>query len=122
MLHPPDVNSAKKVTESAGSVVEYEEITDSMILQARQKHPPRQALHPILPAATPALIYATPAKPTENVTIVPMATGDLTPNNAAQQCVPPIVQCHDDSIRLAQNSAYQMAKQHQHAGRSRVSS
>ena len=150
LYHPPDVNHAEKVIENqktASSVVEYEEITDSMIIQARQKHPPTRALRPILPAAileTPAtlatsmssgtqftptmcqqqgqrledtLMYAIP-KTTENITTVILAMGDHT-HNTAQQCVQPTTQCHDDSIQLTQNSAYQiMAKQHHHAERS----
>ena len=123
-------NSAKKVLENqktASSVVEYEEISDSMIIQARQKNA-------LPPAAIPAtqitsmssgtqgqhledtLMYAIP-KTTENITTVILAMGDHT-HNTAQQCVQPTTQCHDDSIQLTQNSAYQMVKQHHHVERS----
>ena len=162
LIHSSNMTFAKKVIkdEESPGCVEYEEISDNMIVQARDKHLIKSSTCPTLPPPPPPpppvperpATQTTPAKQTTpatqsaaetQATSVPsgtcyyasvedtiiyatpkhtsgstsMATRDLTPS-AAQLCVPPIVQCHDSSIPLTQNSAYQVVKQHTHAERS----
>ena len=101
--------------------VVYEEISDSVVIQGRQKyssadalcHKPPETEIPETPTAqaTPILPSATPFSPKfqqqsqhpEDTSIyaIPEPMGDLMP----KQCVP-----HNDNIKLVQNSAYQKAK------------
>ena len=137
LLRSSDVKFTEKVIKDKKSAgrVEYEEISDIMIMQAREKHLKESSCtHAACPTLPPPPIPARPATQTTPTTSATratlvlsyqqeqsedriyatpnfnMATRDLTPN-AAQQCVLPIIQCHDNNISLTQNSAYQISKQ-----------
>ena len=135
LLHiiSPGENSTKKVVkyqESAVSV-EYEDISDSVIIRARQKYSSTNVLHPT-PAAAAAAI---PATPKTQATPIPPSGTPVSPTIICQQqsqhledtlmyatpkpravivamkqCVPPITQYRDNNIQLTQNSAYQKSK------------